>query len=88
MARSELELNTLKRISLILGSGMDLEDLFGQAMAVLQEQLGIVQAALVLRDEATGRLRIVAAIGLSDQEMDEWESEFSGLSEGEPETDQ
>ncbi|MHB1157678.1 MAG: sigma-54-dependent Fis family transcriptional regulator [Phycisphaerales bacterium] len=68
MSRSELELSILERISQILGSGLELEELFDQAMAVLGERLGIRRAALVLRDEAMESLRIVAAFGLTEEE--------------------
>ncbi len=68
MLRSELELAILEKISQILGSGLELEALFGRVMAVLQDHLNIRRAALVQRDEAIDRLRVVAAIGLSDEE--------------------
>ncbi len=68
MSRKELELSVLERISQILGSGLDLEELFGQVMQLLGDRLGIRRAALVLRDEATEDLRIVAAIGLTEDE--------------------
>lgn len=68
MSRSELELSILECISQILGSGLELEELFDQAMAVLGERLGIRRAALVLRDEAMESLRIVAAFGLTEEE--------------------
>jgi Nif-specific regulatory protein len=51
MNRNELELSTLARISDILGSGLELEELFQEAMTVIGEQLGIRRAALVMRDE-------------------------------------
>jgi len=68
MSRLELELSILERISQILGSGLDLEELFGQVVAVLGQQLGIRRAALVLHDEATSSLHIAAAIGLTEEE--------------------
>lgn len=68
MTRAELELTTLARISDILGSGLDIESLFGEVMNVLAEQLGFRRAALILRDETTASLRIAAAVGLSEDE--------------------
>ncbi len=68
MSRKELELNVLEQISQILGSGLDLEELFGEVMQVLGQRLGIRRAALVIRDEATQDLRIAAAIGLTEEE--------------------
>ena len=69
MSRLELELSTLEQVSQILGSGLDLEGLFGEVMTVLGERLGFGRAALVMRDVATEGLRIAAAIGLSDDEI-------------------
>ncbi|MBI1370423.1 MAG: GAF domain-containing protein [Planctomycetes bacterium] len=68
MDRREQEITILEQISEILGSSLDVEDLFGQVMALLERQLGIRRAALVLQDESIERLRIVASIGLSEQE--------------------
>ncbi len=70
MCRYELELDTLRRVSQILGGGMDMESLFGKAMALLRDRLGITQAWLVLKDESIDRLRIASAVGLSREEMD------------------
>jgi len=55
MSRNELELSILARISDILGSGLELEELFQEAMAVLGEELDIRRAALVRRDEAASQ---------------------------------
>ena len=69
MTRYELELSVLERISQILGSGLELGELFGELMNLLAAELDIRRAALVVRDEASGGLRIVAAAGLSDSEI-------------------
>ncbi len=73
MNRAEQELSILERMSDILGSGLELEEMFGQVMATLAEHLEMRRAALVLRDDAisdekTDRLRIVAGVGLSPDE--------------------
>ena len=68
MDSREQEIIVLERISQILGSSLELEDLFGQVVALLERQLGIRRAALVIRDESVDRLRIVAGIGLSEEE--------------------
>ncbi|MDX1681878.1 MAG: sigma 54-interacting transcriptional regulator [Phycisphaeraceae bacterium] len=69
MERSEQELNTLEEISQVLGESMELDEVFQHAMALLSERLGIQRASLVLRDEATEELEIVAAIGLTPEQM-------------------
>ncbi len=76
MNRLELEVSILERSSQILGSGLEPEDLFGQIMALLRERLGITRAFMVLRDEAIDRLRIAAAIGLSDEQKRRGEYEL------------
>jgi Nif-specific regulatory protein len=68
MDRSEQEMSTLEQISAILGSSLELTDLFGQVMALLERQLGLRRATLVLKDESIDRLRIVAAVGLTEDE--------------------
>jgi Nif-specific regulatory protein len=69
MDRAEHELDILERISQILGESTDLNEVFQRAMNVLSEQLDVVRAALMLRDEASDELRIRAAIGLSREQM-------------------
>ncbi len=68
MDRLEREIQTLEQISQILGSSLDLEELFEQIMPLLQQQLEIRRAALVIKDESIDRLRIAAALGLSTDE--------------------
>ena len=69
MLRAEKELDILERISQILGDGLELNVLFQRAMALLGEQLNFKRAALMLRDEASDQLRIVAGVGMSRDEM-------------------
>ncbi len=69
MSRSDLELSLLSEISQILGSGLDLEELFGRVMNAVADRLDVRRAALVLRGPADENLRIVAAIGLTDEEI-------------------
>jgi Nif-specific regulatory protein len=68
MDRLELEVSILDQASQILGSGFEPDELFGQIMSMLRQRLGITRAFMALRDEAAERLRIAAAIGLSDEE--------------------
>jgi len=69
MDRSEHEIALLEQISEILGSSLQVEDLFGHVMKLLERRLGISRAALVIKDESIDRLRIVAAIGMTDDEI-------------------
>jgi Nif-specific regulatory protein len=75
MDRLERELSILERISQILGSSLELKDLFGQVMSLLEKQLDIKRAALVLKDESIDRLRTMAGIGLSNEEMEQGQYE-------------
>ncbi len=69
MDRAEQELDILEQISQILGDGLELGQVFQRAMALLGERLDFRRAALVLWDEAIGQARIVAAVGLSPEEV-------------------
>ncbi len=69
MSSIEQEIAILEDLSEILGSSLELDALFDQVISLIQQQLGIKRASLVLKDEAIDQLRIVAAIGLSDSEM-------------------
>ena len=69
MGLAEQELDILEEISQILGDALELRQVFQRAMALLSERLNIQRAALLLWDEATDQVRIVAAIGLSSEEM-------------------
>ncbi|MEQ9454381.1 MAG: sigma 54-interacting transcriptional regulator [Phycisphaeraceae bacterium] len=69
MGGYEQELDILEEISLILGDGLDLPQVFQRAMAVLTQRLGVLRASLVLHDQQDDRLKTVAAVGLSAQEQ-------------------
>ncbi len=69
MNRSEQELDILEKISQILGDGHQLSQVFQRAMALLNERLDIQRATLCIWDDAIEQARIVAAIGLSKEEM-------------------
>ena len=69
MDRTERELITLEDISQILGSSLELEDLFGRMMALLEQQLGLKRAGLVIRDEEKDKLLIKAAVGMDTEEI-------------------
>ena len=69
MDRAEQELAILERISQILGDGLELSQVFQRVMTLLSERLNVQRAALVLWDEASEQLRIVAAVGLSAEEV-------------------
>lgn len=69
MNRSEQELDILAKIGQILGEGTELKQVFQRAMQVLSQELGIQRATLVLWDEASEQYRIIAAVGLSEEEI-------------------
>ena len=69
MDRSEQELDILEQISQILGDGIELGQVFQRAMALLGEKLNFQRCALLIWDEATDQARIVAAVGLTNDEM-------------------
>ncbi len=69
MDRAEQELDILERISQILGDGLELNQVFQRVMTLLSERLSVQHASLVLWDEASDQLRIVAAVGLSPEEI-------------------
>ncbi len=69
MIRIEQELDILEKISLILGEGLELDQVFQHAMSVLVEKMSVERASLMLWDDALDQLRIIAAVGLSPEEM-------------------
>ncbi len=69
MNRSEQELDILEQISQILGSGLELGQLFQRVMALLTQKLHFERAALIMLDEATEQARTVASIGLTVDEV-------------------
>jgi len=69
MDRSEHELDILEKISQILGSGLELGHTFQRAISILSQQFDIQRATLLLWDDTTDRLKIIAAVGLSQEEI-------------------
>jgi Nif-specific regulatory protein len=69
MERSALELTILNEISQVLSSTLNLHNVFDQTMRVLADQLGMERGSMVLLDEASGKLRTEAAMGLTPEEM-------------------
>src|SRR5918993_4921518 len=67
---SDQELSVLMQIGQILSSTLDLRETFGKMMQIISDQLDMHRGALVLLDESTGRLRTVAAVGLTPDEID------------------
>lgn len=70
MDREELELTILTELGRVLSSGLDLHSIFDQTMRVLAERLGMERGSMVLFDEATGKLQIEAALGLTAEEIE------------------
>lgn len=68
--RAEHELSILDRIGQILSESTELGLVFQRVMSLLSERLGFERGTLVLWDETIERARIVAAVGLSRQEME------------------
>jgi len=69
MKRTEQELNILLEISQILGDGSELSTVFQRAMGVVENGLEIDSASLVLWDAAKEQYTIVAAVGMTPEEM-------------------
>jgi len=69
MERAELELSLLNEIGRVLGSTLDLHAVFDQTMRVLADRLGMERGSLILRDEATEKLRTETAVGLTPEEI-------------------
>src|SRR3954470_13543724 len=69
-AVADQELAALTELGQILSSTLDLRDAFGRMMQIISDQLNMHRGTLVLLDESTGRLRTVAAVGLTPDEID------------------
>ena len=69
MERAELELTLLNEVGRILGSTLDLHSVFDQIMRVLAERLSMERGSMVLLDDATGKLKTEAALGLTPEEI-------------------
>ena len=67
--RAEVERPILAEVARILSSTLELAAAFQQIMAVISERLGMRRGTLVLLDDATGRLRTEAAVGLSNEDI-------------------
>lgn len=65
--RFERELDTLERVSQILGDGLELSEVFQRAMTLLGEYLHIQRAALILVDRSKDQFRVVAGYGISPE---------------------
>ena len=65
MTRLEQELNILERISQILGSGLELSEVFQRAMSLLCDELHFEISVLNLMDPATDTLRTLTSVGLT-----------------------
>lgn len=67
--RAELELATLEEIGRVLSMGLNLHAAFDQTMSVLANRMGMERGSMVLFDDASGKLRIEAALGLTPEEI-------------------
>src|SRR2546423_15210072 len=66
----EQELHILTEIGQILSSTLELRDAFAKTMQIISDKLNMHRGALVLLDEATGRLRTEAAWGLTPGDIE------------------
>jgi Nif-specific regulatory protein len=62
------ELSSLREISEIISSSLQLHEVFDQVMRVLASHLGIAHGRLIIHDVARGQLKIQTAHGLSPDE--------------------
>jgi Nif-specific regulatory protein len=69
MKRESVDIATLVEVSGVLGSTLDLREVFDQVMRVLEARLNILRGRLVILDEAASKLRVEAALGLSADEQ-------------------
>ena len=67
--RAEVERPILAEVARVLSSTLELPEAFGQIMQLMSDRLGMRRGTLVLLDEATGRLRTEAAVGLSNEDI-------------------
>jgi len=73
MNREELEIAVLTEISRVLGSTLELEEIYEEAMKTLAEQMDLRSGTIVLLREGNERLKVVASHGLSAQELEKIE---------------
>lgn len=57
-------------ISRVVTSSLDLDEVFQNIMAIMEKSLKLEKGSLVLYEPQTGSLRLVAAIGLSSEEIE------------------
>lgn len=67
-SREDRELSLLTRMGEALGTALTPSSFLEETMTVLASELGMIRGTVVLLDRATGKLRIVAAHGLSAAE--------------------
>jgi Nif-specific regulatory protein len=67
-SREDRELGLLTKMGEALGTALTPDSFFEQTMNVLAGELGMIRGTVVLLDRAKGKLRIVAAHGLSTAE--------------------
>ena len=68
--RADQELSTLIEIGRILSSTLELREAFQKMMQIISDNLSMRRGSLVILDEATGRLRTEAAVGLTPEEIE------------------
>ncbi len=67
-SREDRELSLLTRMGEALGTALTPSSFFDETMTVLASEMGMIRGTVVLLDRTTGKLRIVAAHGLSTAE--------------------
>jgi Nif-specific regulatory protein len=75
-SREDRELSLLTRMGEALGTALDPDSFFEETMNVLASELGMIRGTVVLLDRTLGKLRIVAAHGLSSAERARGEYEI------------
>ena len=69
LATVEREKSTLAEVGRLLSSSLELADAFSEIMQIVSDRLGLRRGTLILLDDATGKLRTEAAVGLSGQDI-------------------
>jgi Nif-specific regulatory protein len=67
---SDHELAILSQVGHVLSSTLELREAFASIMQILIDKLHMLRGSLVLLDESIGRLRIEAAVGFSQEEVE------------------
>jgi Nif-specific regulatory protein len=67
--RIQREKVTLAEVARVLSDTLELSAAFDAAMQTISDRLGLRRGTLVLLDEATGKLRTEAAVGLSNDDI-------------------